>query len=54
MKSKEFKLVQSWLGKVGWEGKEILDKKLQMIESIMKEMEALAADLPSASPSMTT
>ncbi|MBT4498838.1 MAG: nucleotidyltransferase domain-containing protein [Gemmatimonadetes bacterium] len=53
LQPEEYRLVQSWLEKVGWEGKEVLDAKLQMIESIMKEMEELVVDLPSSASSTT-
>jgi hypothetical protein len=54
LKPEEYRLVQSWLEKVGWEGKEVLDAKLQLVESIMEEMEELVVDLPSSAPSSTT
>jgi len=54
LKPEEYRLVQSWLKKMGWEGEEVLDAKLQLIESIMKEMEELVADLPSSASSTAT
>jgi predicted nucleotidyltransferase len=48
--SKASKLAQSWLHSVGWEGQEVLEAKLRMAASILKEVEALAADLPSVAP----
>ena len=49
-----YRLVQSWLEKVGWAGREALAAKLQLIEAIMEEMEALVVDLPSSASSTTT
>ena len=47
IKSKGSKLAQSWLGDIGWEGKEVLEEKLKLAKSLLKEVESLAADLPS-------
>jgi len=53
LQPEEYRLVQSWLEKVGWSGKEVLAVKLQLIEAIMEEMEALVVDLPSSASSAT-
>ena len=48
IKSKGFELAQIWLEGIGWEGKVVLEEKLKMAKALLKEIEALAENLPSA------
>jgi predicted nucleotidyltransferase len=50
IKFKGSELTQRWLESIGWDGKEVLKEKKIMAEAILKEIEELAADLPSAAP----
>ena len=40
------RVATDWLRAVGWEGEEVLKEKVRLAESILEEVEALAADLP--------
>jgi hypothetical protein len=46
-------LAQRWLEGVGWDGKVALEQKLKMAETLLKEIEASAENLPSARPSIS-
>lgn len=50
IKSKGSELTQRWLESIGWDGKEVLKEKKIMAEAILKEIEELADNLPSAAP----
>lgn len=50
IKSKGSELAQRWLEGVGWDGKIALEEKLKMAKALLKEIEALAENLPSAGP----
>ena len=39
-------LAQEWLNAVGWDGSEVIAKKIELAESILDMVEAMAADLP--------
>ena len=40
-------MVRMWVQLVGWDGQEVLEEKVRMAESMVADVEALAADLPS-------
>ena len=40
------RVASEWLQEVGWESEDVLTDKLKLAESILEEVEALAADLP--------
>jgi hypothetical protein len=46
--SKANTFVRTWLRSVGWEGQEVLEEKVRVAEEMVAEVEAMAADLPSA------
>jgi predicted nucleotidyltransferase len=48
IKSKGAELAQRWLKGVGWDGKVALEQKLKMAKALLKEIEALAENIPSA------
>jgi len=48
IRSKGSELAQRWLEGIGWEGKVVLEEKQKMAKALLKEIEALAENLPSA------
>ena len=50
IKSKGSELAQRWFEGIGWDGKVVLEEKQTIAKVLLKEIEALAENLPSAKP----
>ena len=46
IKTRGAELAQKWLKGIGWEGKGVLEEKRKMAKALLKEIEALAKDVP--------
>ena len=55
VRNKAKNLCQRWLHGVGWEAEPVLNRKGQLVRSLMEEMKALANDIPAttATPKAT-